>query len=428
MRKALLIVAMLLLVTPVMATTTITAVNEGVSVGSDGNYIATVRIDYSGVAGVDVNVRAFALDINIDGNSTFSNIRNFNVGEANGASGHSGYGIFPSRFRDFVNPLTPDACYLDPNYNPTTSWNEPQTTDHNSGMGFKKMIVEMGTLYLGDANRPALSGTLFRFDVNSWAQHGTFHLAVTPNALRGGVVNSDGNTITPVTSAGVDITFPCIVPNVVNEAEAQATSDITNAGFTLGTRTTTCDPVIVAGNIISTNPAANAQPGCGAAVAYVVSTGPCPSFPVLNGDVNMQNLNAGMAAGKTVTIQIYNGATLVETLTPTMTAGTAGNGHYSATCTVTTPGTYTIKYKVSHWLRKQLTGVVLAAGSNSLATPSLINGDINGDNQVSATDLNTLKANYGKVGAGLAGDLNEDNQVSATDLNILKANFGKVGD
>ena len=84
MRKALLIVAMLLLVTPVMATTTITAVNEGVSVGSDGNYIATVRIDYSGVAGVDVNVRAFALDINIDGNSTFSNIRNFNVGEANG--------------------------------------------------------------------------------------------------------------------------------------------------------------------------------------------------------------------------------------------------------------------------------------------------------------------------------------------------------
>jgi hypothetical protein len=427
MRKALLIVAMLLLVTPVMATTTITTVNEGVHPGSDGNYVATVRIDYSGTAGVDVNVRAFALDINIDGNSTFSNIRDFNRGEANGTIGHSGYGIFPSRFRDFVNPLTPDACYLDPNYNPTTAWNEPETTDHNSGMGYKKMIVEMGTLYVGDANRPTLSGTsLCRFDVNSWGQHGTYHLAVTPNALRGGVVNSDGNTITSVTSAGVNITFPCIVPNVVNEAEAQATTDITNAGFTLGTRTTTCSNSVAAGNIISTNPAANAQPGCGTAVAYVVSTGVCASHPILNGAVTLQNLNDAVngPVGETLTIQIYSGATLVETGTTTL--GTSGS--YTYTCTTANAGTYDIKFKVSHWLKKKLAGVVLVAGSNSLATPSLLNGDINGDNLVGLTDLNLLKANYGKAGVGLAGDLNKDNLVGLTDLNILKGNYGKAGD
>jgi hypothetical protein len=228
MRKALLIVAMLLLATPVMATTTITAVKESQTRTPDGNEYATIVISYSGVAGVDANVRAFALDINInnDGNNpNFQRIRDFNVGEANGTSKHLGYGIFPSRFRDFVNPLTPDACYADPNYNPTTAWNEPQTTDHNSGMGFPKMIVEMGTLYYGDANRPALSDMLFRFDINSWGNVGTFHLAVTPNALRGGVVNSDGNTITPVTSAGVDITFTNPGPPAPGSITYPATSD-----------------------------------------------------------------------------------------------------------------------------------------------------------------------------------------------------------
>jgi hypothetical protein len=228
MRKALLIVAMLLLVTPVMATTTITAVKESQTRTPDGNEFATVRISYSGTAGVDANVRAFALDINIDsdGNNrpNFQRIADFNKGEANGTSGHSGYGIFPSRFRDFVNPTTPDACYADPNYNPTTAYNEPETTDHNSGMGFPKMIVEMGTLYAGDANRPAMSGTLFRFDVNSWGATGTFTLHIAANALRGGVVGNDGNAITP-TLTGTSITFTLPAPAAPASITYPATSD-----------------------------------------------------------------------------------------------------------------------------------------------------------------------------------------------------------
>ncbi len=280
MKKTLLIVAMLLLVTPVMATTTVKVlVNPADQTNplNDGNRIQPVSIAYV----TDVNVRAFALDINIDAGPSFQNIRNFKTGESNGAStgGSSGYGIFPSRFRDFIVVTGPN--WVDPNYNPTVAWNEPETTDHNSGMGWPKMIVEMGTLFAGDANKPAWSGTLFKFDVNSGGAAGTFHISVKANTLRGGVVNQDGNSILPPTLAfePCDVSFaalPCTLPDVVSQPEATATDAITAAGFTLGTRTQTCSDVsgIVAGDIISTTPVAGVW-ACGISVDYVVSTGPC---------------------------------------------------------------------------------------------------------------------------------------------------------
>jgi hypothetical protein len=149
-----------------------------------------------------------------------------------------------------------------------------------------------------------------------------------------------------------------------------------------------------------------------------------PQVPVLGGTVTLQNLTAGKEVGKTVTIEIYNGATLVETLSPVLAAG----GTYTATCVTTTPGTYDIKFKASHWLRKKLAGVVLVAGSNALATPSLLNGDVNGSNVIDVTDFGLLRTNFLKTGVGLAGDLNEDNVVDVTDFGILRTNFLKAGD
>jgi hypothetical protein len=221
MRKALLIVAMLLLATPVMAGVTITAVQEGAFIASDGNRVQTVRIDYS----TDVNVRAFALDINIDCNGNVPNfqyIRGYKVGESNQAAvppGTSGYGIFPSRFRDFVNPTNPGPNYVDPNYNPTTAWNEPGTTDHTWGMGYPRMIVELGTLYAGDPNRPVLSGTLFRFDVNAWGQVGTFNLRIVADTLRAGTtgaIGQDGNSVAS-SFVGTAITFGPVCTDILNE-------------------------------------------------------------------------------------------------------------------------------------------------------------------------------------------------------------------
>jgi len=75
----------------------------------------------------------------------------------------------------------------------------------------------------------------------------------------------------------------CVVPLVVNNMlespqmnpTTNAISTLTNAGFTLGTRTTACSATVPPGKIISTTPAAGTQPGCGIPVNYVVSTGPC---------------------------------------------------------------------------------------------------------------------------------------------------------
>jgi hypothetical protein len=141
----------------------------------------------------------------------------------------------------------------------------------------------------------------------------------------------------------------------------------------------------------------------------------------LTGTVTLQSLTAGMEVGKTLTIQIGSGG---ETLTATLGAG----GTYTATCATTTAGTYDIYFKVSHWLRVKLSSVTLAAGSNSLSTPTLLNGDVNGDNNVTSADLGVLKGNYLKTGVGLAGDLNEDGSVTSADLGILKGNYLKSGD
>jgi hypothetical protein len=277
MKKTLLIVAMLLLVaTPVMASTTVKVlVNPAEQfTAADGNKVQPVSIAYV----TDANVRAFALDINVrdvNGAPNFQGIKNFKTGESNAAS--PGYGIFPSRFRDFIVVTSPN--WGDPNYNPTVAWNEPGST--NTGMGYPKMIVEMGTLYAGDANKPAWSGTLFKFDVNAWGSVGTFHVTVVADTLRGGVVGNDGNTIVPpiLVLEGNDVCFApptCVLPDVVSQPEATATGNITAAGFVLGTRTTTCSDVagIIAGDIISTTPVAGVYT-CGIPVDYVVSTGPC---------------------------------------------------------------------------------------------------------------------------------------------------------
>jgi hypothetical protein len=149
----------------------------------------TVTISYIATA----DVRAFALDINVDGGMNIgdSNLTGFLRGES--IAPNKGYGIFPGRFRDFIDPTTPD--WGDTNYSPLAPWAAPGA--ENTGLGWPKIVVELGTLYSGpgDTNKPALSGNLFTFDVNSEGFNDC-NLTVAVNALRGGIVGSDANPIT----------------------------------------------------------------------------------------------------------------------------------------------------------------------------------------------------------------------------------------
>jgi beta-lactam-binding protein with PASTA domain len=259
-----------------MATVTITADVNALAHDHDGTAHKTVTIGYTG----DVDVRAFALDINVDNGMNIgdSNVTGFLRGESISPTivpgKAKGYGIFPGRFRDFINPSLPD--WDDLNYMPLAPWAAPGA--ENTGLGWPKMVVEMGTLWAtgsADINKPDQTGTLFTFDINS--EGGTdCNLTVAADALRGGIVSSDAVEIIaanlPLT---IEVAFPCTVPDVVDQLEAAATEAITTAGYNLGTRTTARDDSIDEGKVISTTPAGGEQPACDTDVAYVVSLGPC---------------------------------------------------------------------------------------------------------------------------------------------------------
>ncbi|MGB7581583.1 MAG: PASTA domain-containing protein [Sedimentisphaerales bacterium] len=236
MRKALLIVAMLLAVSPLMASVTITAVQEGTYATPDGNIAAIIRIGYTGTG---LSIRAFALDINVDSGCTFGNIRDFNIGENNYPNTPSGYGIFPGRFRQYVSPT--NYNWSDSNYNPTPYYNDPGAL--GTGIGYGSIIAELG--YLGapnivggtDMNAPPLSGTLFRIDVNAYAFRGDANLTVAADAMRGGVVDVCTNSVTTNMPFTIDVCFPSSCTNIpdltgMTKAQADAAIIAANAGFT----------------------------------------------------------------------------------------------------------------------------------------------------------------------------------------------------
>ncbi len=199
MRRILLIVAMLLISAPALATVTVNALDKGCGV-IEVNYVCT---------GTD-RVRAFALDIAVDNNFTIVNIRDFNRGESNSVPpGKIGYGIFPGKFRDFINPASPN--WVDTNYNPVAPVND---LDANTGLGTKAITVELGALYVA-GNEPCTSGILFRLDVNE-NKYGSAvaKLYLTRNTTRGGIVDVNGNPVTSVvlyTGSG-EVNFPDCFP------------------------------------------------------------------------------------------------------------------------------------------------------------------------------------------------------------------------
>ena len=96
------------------------------------------------------------------------------------------------------------------------------------------------------------------------------------------------------------------------------------------------------------------------------------------------------------------------------------------------PGTYDFAFKASHWLQKVIHNVVVTnSGATGLA-PSLVNGDVNGDNFVTIGDFAQLRAAYntavGDPGYNPNADLNGDGFVTLGDFAILRSRYGSQGD
>lgn len=431
MKKVLLVVVMLLLAMPVMAATTISAVKEGTPVVVGTVQIQTVRIDYTS----DVDVRAFALDINTDPGVSMKDIRNFKVGESNGAvaGGSSGYGIFPSRFRDFITPTSPD--WSNPNYIPTPAWNEPETISPPTGMGFTKFTVEMGTLFKDDVNKPALSGTLFRFDVNNEGTVGTINLAIAANALRGGVVGADANGIVGVVFNGTSITFAaaCTTPsNQVGNTRAAAIAAWTTEGFTnlVGTAGTQHCPA----DVVQTNDQICIDKAAALNYTYSVPVA-CPSVVGMSRSAAKTALEAaGYVLGADINVPPTTTYTTVRTCTAQLPAlpyaacgATVNLSVVSYPIKDAAPGAGGALY--ANWVtngRPQCWGYLRQCRGDA-------DGKKLGTLWVSGNDLTILRANLSKnplPPGGACADFDHKKLgtlwVSGNDLSILRANLSKA--
>ncbi len=71
------------------------------------------------------------------------------------------------------------------------------------------------------------------------------------------------------------------VPGVVGQTQAAANTVLISVGLATGSVTQQCSDTVVAGSVISQNPAAGQQVPCGTTVAMVISSGMCPVMPIV---------------------------------------------------------------------------------------------------------------------------------------------------
>ena len=173
MRTLILVLAVVLLATPVWATVTITTEIDG----------ANPKKVWIGYTSNEVElIRAFALDIvATDGNIVDVNEDDFAVGDDIG-----GFGIFPGTFASAnvqVDAGTGEVVTWDvPGYSPVAPSNDPCAL---GGIGTPGVTIEMGSLYSDpEMAPPETVGVLCSVTVDD----DVTELCVTANAIRGNVV------------------------------------------------------------------------------------------------------------------------------------------------------------------------------------------------------------------------------------------------
>lgn len=90
---------------------------------------------------------------------------------------------------------------------------------------------------------------------------------------------------------------------------------------------------------------------------------------------------------------------------------------------------YHVAVRGAHWLQRVVRGVHLPEGQVEL---TLVNGDIDGDNEVTLFDFGALVQAFGSVPSDAHwnpnADLDGDEEVSLFDFGVLVRNFGSIGD
>ena len=412
MKKILLVIAMLIVAAPVLATVSVTATDKGSGV---------VEVRYN--CSASEKVRAFALDITVDNGLVITNIRDFNRGESKVPGG--GYGIFPGSFASVINASSPN--WADTNYTPIGRTTDPNT---KSGLGTGAITVELGTLYV-DPNSPGTSGLLFRLDVNgNGAADGNLSIAL--NNTRGGIVLEDTNLApSPVLTGTKVILQSCVTPlNEVGAARATAENAWTGQGFTL------CPTPVIdcahLGLIISQDSSCYTLPYC---IHYTY--GVAPTEPNVIGAPRAGAVaaltNTGFIIGADVNVPGDGVMPVGYVYAMNPPPGTPGCG----TTVILSIVSYPIKEMTA--ANSLYVNWVTSGKPQCWAYPRQCHGDVDGKAQlglwVSTNDLTILRASLSKAtslipAGGRCADLDHKAQlglwVSSNDLTILRAYLSKA--
>jgi hypothetical protein len=282
MKKVLLVVALLLLATPVFAAdVTITTTKVGdVNTVADPNRLQKVRVGYTATAAD--TIRAFALVLTVDSGCNIDHIADFNRGECKSAG--KGYGIFPGKFRDVINAA--DPCWIDTAYNPIAPAGDLNGAGGNDN---PRMVVELGTIYQ-DPNYPGAAGTLFTVDINSEGAT-ECNLSVAVEMTRGGIVKKDSNAADFVLPAPLYIKFiSCTnIPEINGMTTAAADAAIVAVGLTVGTKTGVYSDTVAA-DIVTGHDTGCVPPGTPVNYTYSLGKFPTPAqllYPSSDPDCNL---------------------------------------------------------------------------------------------------------------------------------------------
>jgi WD40 repeat protein len=153
-----------------------------------------------------------------------------------------------------------------------------------------------------------------------------------------------------------------------------------------------------------------------------------PYARVISGAIDIQEFLAPNSI-PWITFQIYPVGGTVPILTTRAGLDASGNCTFAMTLP---PGTYDVAAKSATTLRKRLASVDLSASRPSALNFTLLNGDCDGDNQVTIADYvilsNAFERTPTMIGWDARADLDGDGRVTILDFLVLSANYERVGD
>jgi hypothetical protein len=126
-----------------------------------------------------------------------------------------------------------------------------------------------------------------------------------------------------------------------------------------------------------------------------------------------------------VQLEVIQNGNVIETTTVL-----SENGSYTLDTAVAN-GNYQLRAKGTTWLGKTINVTIGNSGATGANIGEVVNGDVDGDDEVSILDYITLSTNYGTQSDvsdfNEKGDLDGDGDVSILDYIVLSTNYGQSG-